>query len=266
MNLLDRLEKLIRPIAIPNITLYLIFGQVFAFGASFVGQYNLAGIALLPALVLKGEIWRVVTFLFVPPAAHPVFIAFAWYIFYLMGDALERFWGTARYNLFLLIGWLATVLVSFVTPYGWASNAFLAGSVFLAFAYLNPNFQLALFFILPIKVKWLALFAWALYAFQFVMGPNSVRLSVAAAVLNFLLFFSRDILHQLNNRKRQRVVRVERERVAALPRHTCLVCGKTDQTDPMEDFRYCSKCAGAACYCQEHLRNHEHRTVDPDES
>jgi len=265
MSPLDRLEKLIRPVAIPNITLYLIFGQVFAFGASFVGHFSLGHIALLPALVLQGEIWRLITFLFVPPAAHPVFIAFAWYIFYLMGDALENYWGTARYNLFLLIGWLATILAAFVTPFGWASNGFLAGSVFLAFAWINPNFQLALFFILPIKIKWLALVAWAFYAFQFVVGPMGVRLSVLAAVINFLLFFGRDMLLQLQNRKRQRNMREERDRLASAPRHTCLICGKTDQSDPMEDFRYCSKCAGAACYCQEHIHSHQHRSIDPDE-
>ena len=265
MSPLDRLEKLIRPIAVPNITLYLIIGQLFAFGASFVGQYNLGSIALLPALVLQGEIWRVVTFLFVPPNAHPVFIAFAWYIFYIMGGALETYWGTARYNLFLLIGWLATVLVAFVTPYGWASNAFLAGSVFLAFAWLNPNFELALFLVLPIKIKWLALVAWVFYLFQFVIGPMSVRLSVAASVLNFLLFFGRDLLHFVRNRQRRQTVKKEREKLEADPRHTCLICGKTDLTHPQEDFRYCSQCAGAACYCEEHLKNHEHRTVDPDE-
>jgi hypothetical protein len=266
MTLLDRLEKSIRPVAIPNITLYLIFGQVFAFGASFVGQFNLIHIALHPTLVLEGQIWRVVTFLFVPPVTwHPVLIAFAWYIFYLMGNALEQYWGTARYNLFLLIGWAATVLVAFVPPFGWASNSFLAGTVFLAFAWLNPNFQLMLFFVLPVKVKWLALLAWLGYAFSFIVGPMTVRLSVLAAVFNFLLFFGQDINLLIKNRKRQRTTQVERERLASEPHHTCLICGKTDQTDPREDFRYCSKCAGAACYCQEHLHSHQHRDVDPDE-
>ena len=266
MTPLDRLEKLIRPVAIPNITLYLIFGQVFVYGASFVGQFDLGHIVLMPALVLKGQIWRLVTFLFFPPVTwHPIFIAFAWYIFYLMGDALEQYWGTARYNLFLLIGWFATVLAAFVTPYGLASNSFLAGSVFLAFAWLNPNFQLALFFILPVKVKWLAVIAWLGYGYSFVVGPMAVRLSVLAAVLNFLLFFGRDAILLIQNRKRQQTARMEREHLASKPRHTCLICGKTDQTDPMEDFRYCSKCAGTACYCQEHLRSHQHREVDPGE-
>jgi hypothetical protein len=266
MSLLDRLEKLIRPVAIQNITLYLIFGQIFAFGASFVGQISLGPIMLLPVLVLKGEIWRLVTFLFVPPNAHPALIAFAWYIFYLMGDVLERFWGTARYNLFLLIGWGATILVAFVTPYSLVTNAFLAGSVFLAFAWLNPNFELALFFILPIKVKWLALVAWLGYGYSLVVGPMAVRLSVVAVVLNFLLFFGRDIILLLKSRNRSRTAHVERERLASEPRHNCLICGKTDQTHPMEDFRYCSKCAGAACYCQDHIRSHQHRDIDPDES
>ena len=265
MSLLDRLEKLIRPVAIPNITLYLIFGQIFAYGAWKVGQINLGPIMLLPALVLKGEIWRLITFLFVPPNAHPALIAFAWYIFYLMGDALEHHWGTARYNLYLLIGWAATVLAAFVAPYSLVSNAFLAGSVFLAFAWLNPNFPLALFLILPIKVKWLALLACLGYGYSFVVGSMAIRLSIVAAVLNFLLFFGRDIILLIRAQKRQRTDHAERERVASEPRHTCLVCRKTDQTDPMEDFRYCSKCAGAACYCEDHIRSHQHRDIDPDE-
>ena len=116
----------------------------------------MANIALVPTKVLHGEVWRLVTFLCEPPTNNLVFAFFFWYLFFLMGTALESTWGVFRYNVYLLVGWAATVAVSFIQPEAPASAGFLQGSVFLAFAYLYPNFQLLLFFILPVKVKWLA--------------------------------------------------------------------------------------------------------------
>jgi hypothetical protein len=266
MSLQDKLAKLVRPIAIPNITLYLVIGQVMFFGFAYVGGFPLSRIVLFPALVLKGEIWRALTFIFVPPSAfHPVLLVFAWYIFYLMGSALEEQWGVARYFLFLLVGYLATVITAFLFPFYPASNLFLSGSVFLAFAYLNPTFELRLFFILPIQIKWLALIMWIGYLYSFLIGPWPIRFSVFAAVVNFLFFFGSDIRLRIKSGQRRRSVAKEKEEMANEPRHTCLSCGKTDLTDPDIDFRYCSTCKGACCYCEDHIRDHDHHTVDPEE-
>ncbi|MDD2763210.1 MAG: hypothetical protein PHE83_04445 [Opitutaceae bacterium] len=265
MSPLTKLERLLGRLALPNLSLYLVAGQVLCWGLALMAGFNLERIALLPAAVLAGEFWRLATFLLLPPSIHPVFIAFAWYLFYLMGTALEHYWGVFRYNAFIGLGWLLTVAVAFLTPGVYASNLFLAGSVFLAFAYLNPDFTMMIFFILPVKIKWLALLQWLGYGFVLVVGPWSARLMVLAATGNFLVFFAGDIVQGVRSGRRrmahQATVfaarRDERE-----PRHRCRVCGKTDLSHPQTDFRYCSKCADNQCYCPEHIFNHEHVLVD----
>jgi hypothetical protein len=266
MALLNRLERRLGRFAIPHLSLYLVIGQVLFWSVWFLGYFDLERIALLPGQVLAGEAWRLVTFLFLPPITHPVFIAFAWYMFWLMGSALEGYWGEFRFNVFVLVGWLLTVAVAFLTPGQYASNLFLAGSVFLAFAVLNPDFELMIFFILPVKIKWLALLQGAFYAYQLVVGSWSTRLAVLASLGNFLLFFGRELFgraaagrRRMEQQARAATLRQEEDQ----PRHRCHVCGKTDLTHPREDFRYCSKCAGEECYCSEHLRNHVHTTTPP---
>lgn len=264
MDLLNRLERIFGRFAIPQISLYLVFGQVLFWSVAFLGRFDLERIALLPRAVQGGEVWRLFTFLLLPPNAHPVFIAFAWYMFWMMGSALEDYWGVFRYNLFLFIGWALTVAVALLFPASYATNLFLAGSVFLAFAFLNPEFEILLFFILPVKIKWLALIQWVLYGYTLLVGSGPVRLAVLAAISNFLIFFAREIIQRLKTGRRQMEHRARQ--VAARddenePRHRCCVCGKTDLTDPQMDFRYCSKCAGEECYCTEHIFTHEHTTA-----
>lgn len=265
MRFLRRIGRLFEPLAIPHLSLYLVLGQVLVLGAEMAERIGPQQLWLLPARVLAGEWWRVATFLFEPPSISIWFIAFAWYMFYLMGSALEGHWGVGRYNLFLLTGWALTVAVSFVTPFVPASNAFLAGSVFLAFAYLAPEFELALFFILPVKIKWLALIAWIGYAFALATGDTHTRLAVLASTGNFLLFFAGDIWSRMRQHRRRMTHQAQNLREAEEeegPRHRCYVCGKNSDTHPDLDFRYCSKCAGDQCYCPEHIRNHEHVLVD----
>jgi Zn finger protein HypA/HybF involved in hydrogenase expression len=262
MSLLDKLERALSRFAIPNVTLYLVIGQVFVLLGAIADRIDLRHFVLVPALVMDGQWWRIFSFLLMPPPASGtlglVFVAFAWYLFYLMGNSLEATWGTLRYNLFLLLGVALTVGAAFLTPRSAATNAFLAGSVFLAFAYLNPDFELALFFILPVKIKWLALVTWVLYAYSFVTGSTATRLQVVAAVGNFLIFFGRDIWLSMRYRKRTMARKAERIVREQEPRHVCYVCGKTDRTHPQLDFRYCSKCAGDQCYCPDHIHTHAH--------
>lgn len=262
MTLLDKLERLFGRFAIPNIALYLVIGQVFVLLAMMLDRLKIEWLVLVGAWVMDGDWWRVITFVFIPPPVSGmlgyVFLVFGWYLFYLMGNALEGAWGAFRFNVYLLVGYVLTVAVAFLFPNSPATNVFLAGSVFLAFAYLNPNFELLLFFILPLKIKWLALLTWILYAVQFAKGGWATRAEILAAVANFLLFFGRDILFSARQRQRVAERRVERAKEEARPRHTCYVCGKTDLTHPQLDFRYCSKCAGDQCYCPEHIQNHVH--------
>ncbi|MDD3178832.1 MAG: rhomboid family intramembrane serine protease [Opitutaceae bacterium] len=265
MSLLTKLERYLGRLALPNLSLWLVAGQVMFWGLALLGNFDLSRATLLPLAVREGEWWRLFTFLFVPPAVHPVFIAFAWYLFYLMGSALEHFWGTFRYNVFLGLGWVLTLAVAFVTPTAYATNLFLAGSVFLAFAFLNPDFELLIFFILPLKIKWLALIQWAGYAFVLAVGSWPARLMVLASIGNFLVFFAGDIVQLMRGGGRsmgQRARKFGTQKAEREPRHRCHVCGKTDITHPQLDFRYCSKCAGDECYCPEHIFSHEHVTAE----
>ena len=145
MSLLSRLERNLGRYAIPDLSLYLIIGQVMILGFALLGQFDVGRIMLLPAAVRAGEFWRLGTFLLVPPVTtltltSALFLAFGWYLFYLMGSALEQHWGALRFNGFILLGWLLTVGAAFVTPALYATNAYMAATVFLAFAYLNPDF------------------------------------------------------------------------------------------------------------------------------
>jgi hypothetical protein len=258
MTLLDKLERRFGRYAVPNLTISLIMGQILAFGLIMMGQLDPARIALNPAAIFQGEVWRIVTFLFAPPRAHPIFLAFAWYIFFLMGSSLEHNWGNFRYNVYLLIAWGATVAVAFFVPQAVVTNSFIAGSVFLAFAFLNPNFEIALFLILPVKMKWLALVMWIFYGFALLFGSWPTRLAVLASISNFVIFFGKDIVDLIRTRQRRMAFEAKRAEEATQPFHRCHTCGRTDRSDPDLEFRYCSQCEGDYCYCEEHLRNHEH--------
>jgi len=258
MGLLDNLEKKLRRYAVPNVTLYLILGQVFFFVFEMSGRFLIDRVVLIPDLVMTGEWWRLITFLFIPPSMSPIFILFAWYMFYLMGSALEGRWGAFRYNLYLLVGYIVTVAVTFLFPYSAATNIFIAGSVFLAFAFLYPDFQIYIFFILPVKIKWLALLTWLGYAYELIFGTWHQRVLVLASISNFLLFFGKDISWRMKTGKRRMTEQARQFSGIREAFHACAACGKTDISHPQMEFRYCSDCGGLG-YCMEHIFNHEHR-------
>ncbi len=271
MSFLNRLERIFGRLAVPNLTLWIIVGQAFVLFGVMAHLLDPDLLRLVPAQVFDGQWWRAITFLFIPPIGaigmvSLVFLAFGWYLFYLMGTALEAYWGVFRFNLFLLIGVALTVGLSFIRPFGEVTNMFLGGSVFLAFAYLNPDFEIIVFFILPVRIKWLALIAWIGYIYQFAVNGWSIRLQVLASVANFLLFFAADIGRTLRHGRRTMARKAERITNDHEPRHVCFVCGKTDVTHPDLDFRYCSKCAGDQCYCPEHIQNHEHVVAPENET
>jgi hypothetical protein len=267
MSLLNTLERRFGHLGVPHLTLALIIGQVMVYCLTLARPLTDADepvvlpLLLIPERVLAGEVWRLATFLVVPPFSNIVCAFFFWYLFYLMGTALEQHWGVFRYNVYLLIGYAATVAAAFITPDQPSSNAFLQGSVFLAFAYLCPDFELYLFFLLPVKIKWLALLTWIGYALVVIFGDWSSRLLVLASVCNFALFFGKDIVERVQTGQRRMAVQAARFATKEKPYfHRCTVCGITDRSHPAMDFRYCSKCVGAQGYCMEHLHNHEHIT------
>ena len=259
MKLIDYLDRKIGRFAVPNLTIYLIAGQSFFYLMYMTGKLDHGSTYFSAALLESGQWWRIFTLPFDPPRQSLIFTLFAWYFFYLMGSALEEHWGAFRYNAYLLLGCILTVAVSFLVPAYPVSNAFLAGSIFLAFATLFPDFQILLFFVLPVKIKWLALLASLGYVYQFLFGDWAVRLMVLAAVGNYLLFFARDIYLTARYGRRQLVKKATRfTRNDERPGHRCTTCGITDKSHPDMDFRYCPQCAGQYGYCSQHIFSHEH--------
>jgi len=257
-------ERRLAPFAISNLTLYLVIGQTFVYLTAMLGLLDARFLMFLPALVLQGEWWRVLTFVLVPPNAHWLFIAFALYLLYLFGSALEEHWGVVRYNLFLLFGYLLTVGLAFVTPYSLASNVFIGGAIFLAFAWLNPDFTLNLFLILPVKIKWLALIAWVFYAYTVLTGSLAAKLGVVAALGNFALFLGRDVIRRVRDGQRLRTHRGRhRAEAPAGPLvHRCRVCERTSVTHPELDFRYRDENGAEVCYCWDHLPSRQTKPED----
>ena len=260
MRLLDLLEHKYGRFGIPNLTVYLIAGQVILYVMIQTGQIDRGTVFLAGALVLQGEWWRLISFVLDPPVTNPIFAFFAWYIFYLMGSALESQWGAFRYTIYLLLAYVLTIGVAFVMPMTVLTNSYIGMSVFLAFAYLYPDFTLMLFFILPVKMRWLSIIIWLSLAFSVVLGDWGTRLLVVASVINFTLFFGADLYRQLRSGNRRRSWQVQQAPVshAEQPLHRCTVCGIDDTSHPDLDFRYCSKCEGPYAYCPDHLKAHEH--------
>jgi hypothetical protein len=258
MRLLDRLERRFRRYAVPNLTLLIIIGQVFAFIQCRRDIAFLEPIALLPHRVLEGEVWRLVTFIFLPVSLDLLWFAIGMMVFHFFGSVMEQTWGAFKYNVYVFSGLLITVGVSFVFPYVPATNVFIFSAVFLAFAWLYPDFVLRLWFVLPVKARWLATFTWIINIYSFIKGPNPIRLMVLAGVSNFLLFFGNDIRLRIRSRARRIQQKAVVAAAAKKPKHECVTCGATDKSDPTLEFRYCSKCEGALCYCENHLREHQH--------
>ncbi|MGD0462278.1 MAG: hypothetical protein ABSB74_07295 [Tepidisphaeraceae bacterium] len=260
MRLFAQLQRKLGPYAIPNVTLYLIAFQGFTFFISIVRPDYLSKLVLTHDGLFAGEWWRLLTLLIMPPLLHPVFLIFYLFIYFMIGTTLEARWGTFQYNIYILLGYLATVLVVLI-PGAVVSNFYLMESIFLAFAWLYPDFEFLLFFILPVKVKWLGLLGWIFYIVAFLGGGWTTKAEVAAGSINFLLFFHSDLVHRIltSNRRFKGGMARARAQEAKPPMHVCAACGVTDQSDRKMEFRYCPLCTGTPAYCIDHIANHQHR-------
>jgi len=263
MKFLDRLERRFGRFAIPNLTFYLVGGQGLALLFSLGLPELASNMALIPSAVMDGQWWRLLSFLFTPPFGNPIFAIFALYLLWFMGNALEAQWGAFRYTLYVLLGMLTAIAAAFLFPFGVATNVYITGSIFLAFAWLYPEFQLLLFFILPVKIKWLAWLTWAGYAWGLITGDWMTRALIVASIGNFLAFFGGELYvsarYGHRKMKKQATAAVARDK----PRHLCAVCGVTDLSDKTMEFRYCTKCDPPVQYCMTHLGDHQHRRDAP---
>jgi hypothetical protein len=251
--MLKQLERKFGRICVPHLTWLLIGGQVM-FYLGIQGNPDLLGqMQLIPNKVLEGEVWRLLVFLFIPQYSSPVWFAIAMYVLYLMGSALESHWGEFRYNLYIFIGMLGTIGASFLSRDTPATNVYLMMSIFLAFAYLYPDFEFLLFFILPVKVKYLGMLTAAMLGLQFLGASMAGKLLISAAFLNFSLFFGADIMRRIKGSNKRMGQKIAAIKDASAPFHTCSICKRTDKSDPQLHFRYLPGESEPVCYCEDHL-------------
>ncbi|MGE5527552.1 MAG: hypothetical protein ACM3X6_00205 [Patescibacteria group bacterium] len=260
-NILDRLERRYGRYAVKGLARYLVGGNVLVLIFLVLEPTGrlLDALILRPGLVLGGEIWRLVTFLFIPPTTSLFWAVFALYFYYLVGTGLESAWGSFRLNLYYITGAAAAIAAAFLTGRG-ATAVYLNLSLFLAFAHIYPDFEVLIFFVLPVKVKYLAWLDWAFIAYTAAVAPVAEKVAALASIVNFLLFFGGGILRHAGLWQK---VRANRRRFLAdlrdaPPRHECAVCHRTEKTHPRLVFRTCRRCAGWREYCEDHLLAHEH--------
>lgn len=279
MNWLDKLERKLGRYAIPNLTVYLLAGYVVGFAIMNFMPSLLNWITLEPGLILRGQVWRLISWALIPPSTSLISLLFLVLLYYSLGSALERTWGTFRYNVYIFSGILFTVVAAFLlygalyliygvefslSSVGLISTNYITMSIFLAFAAIYPDMEVLLYFILPIKMKWMALVYAAMAVYYFIQGGIATRVAIAASLLNFVIFFlsskntrrfgPREQARKANFRKQSR----PHMTYAGGARHRCAVCGRTELDDPNLEFRFCSKCRGNYEYCQDHLFTHEH--------
>ena len=291
MNQHNGLRRKLEKYAIPNLTLYLII----CYGIGYLMQYLVpAGYQYLmldPFLVLKGQVWRLVTWILIPPDSSNIFfVLITLYLYYSLGGLLERIWGTYKYNVYLFSGLLFTILGAFVlcgysvlmgaqptmytglyllnngsaVYFGQFSTYYINMSIFLACAASIPDVQVLLMFLFPIKVKWLGIVYGIILLVNCIQGGIATWIMVIFSLLNFLVFFlrSKGKMHLSVGQIRRQQEFHQKMRSAGqtkgITRHKCAVCGRTELDGDDLEFRFCSKCNGNYEYCQYHLFTHEH--------
>ncbi|HIX92190.1 MAG TPA: hypothetical protein H9681_04845 [Firmicutes bacterium] len=197
---LDRLERRFRRFAIPNLMLIIVGAMAIVFIMDFaIG--NTTGRSLISILsfdrdaILSGQVWRVVTFLFVPPSTSILWVIFALYFYYMIGSTLENQWGAFGFTLYYIIGALGSIISGFIA--GSVTNSYLNLSMFFAFALLYPDYQILLFFFIPIKMKYLALLDAISFIIMFILGGWSTRLAIIMALLNLFIFFGPNFIDRI---------------------------------------------------------------------
>lgn len=278
---------------IPNLMLWIAIGNVIVYFFSLIDPSNVIYNLLVfdRSAILHGQIWRlfsyVFTYLLDSDGMNLLFGIISLLCYNFIGRTLEQYWGTLRFNCYYLTGIvLADILAMLVAVP--ATTYYLNLSLFLAIATIIPDTRFMLFYIIPVKAKYLAWFYFLLTAWDIVqtlmavlyIGPTLSLIIFAfsplIALLNYILFFGKDILNIMPDFLRYRATKTQREyRAKQRPdpnwsrnyqsstgekpyRHKCTVCGRTDVSNPELDFRYCSKCSGYYCYCMDHINNHVH--------
>ena len=265
---------------INNLMLYIVFGTLAVWLLGAMDRTNLleSYLAFDAAAVLHGQVWRIVTFVLIPESGGIWLLLFL-YFYYFIGSTLEREWGSGRFTIYYLMGMLLTVVYGFVTYFVTGRSYLMTAnyinlSMFFAFATLFPDNRVLLFYFIPIKIKWLAIVdaLYFVYAIFEGLGRAQGMMSFLplVAILNYFLFCGNTLFRSVAPRSReQRQSTINFKRAARKINYEqktrgytrkCAVCGRTDTDYPELEFRYCSRCKGVHCFCQDHINNHVHFT------
>lgn len=280
----NKLERKLGKFAIPHLINYLIGGYVIgyllAFGTRATDFNFLQYMTLEPYYIIhEFQFWRIITWVMIPPQQNILFAAIMMLFYWQLGNVLEQTWGTFKFNVYIFTGIIFTVIGAFIL-YAFVGPLYAIGSmfstyyinmsIFLAFALCYPDMQVLLYFIVPVRMKWLAIIYAVLILLDFVQVGWGGKVAIIASLLNFIVFFIstksfKDTRSQFRARSQQRTRNANNSQNQgfassnqAKPRHKCAICGRTDITHPDLEFRYCSKCSGAYEYCQDHLFTHTH--------
>ena len=288
------LQRFLQKYAVSNLSLVIIMCYGFGYLLQYVNASFLNYLTLNPYAICHGQIWRLVTWVLVPPdTSNILFIVIAMMFYYSIGTSLERVWGTYTYNVYIWLGIGITIIGAFVVMAvsyilagtagisltGESAAAYFAAisryfstyyvnmSIFLAYALTFPDAVVLLWFIIPVKVKWLGVLYGVLLARDFVStamrGGWFVCVAMAASLANFLIFWLRSgKMRRFSPRERKRRADFtdasKMRPKAGQARHRCAICGRTELDDPTLEFRYCSRCEGNYEFCQDHLFRHQH--------
>lgn len=289
MNWLNKLERKLGRYAIPNLIVWLIGAYTIGFVLYAVNPGIMSMLTLSPYHILHGQVWRLVTWIFMPTETNLIFLLIMALFYYQLGTVLERNWGTFRFNVYIFSGIIFTIIGAFVLyavyyvlhysafsavpglleqvsstmGYGFSVN-YINMSIFLAFAVMYPNMQVMLYFIIPIKMKWMAVVYAVLIGYHLIAGSWPVRVSIVMSLFSFVVFFlstrnlKRYAPHEIRRRQTFKAQMREPRPGSGITKHKCAVCGRTELDDPSLEFRFCSKCEGNYEYCSDHLFTHQH--------
>ena len=272
MNWLDKLERKFGRHYIPNLMMIISMGSAACYLFSMVfGSSLIDMLCLNPEKILHGQIWRLITFIFVTPLNSMLYLLTI-YFYFIAGSSLENVWGSFKFNIYYLVGMLSTILVSFISFFLLdimvdvpIAATLMNLSLFLAYAKIYPESEILLFFIIPIKLKYMGYFNWAiigLLSIKYLIYWNIIGLLFTLApIINYILFFAKNNYREKKMRANS-VIRMKDYKKKMNKKtytHKCEVCGITDLDDSNMEFRYCSKCNGKHCYCENHILNHEHK-------
>lgn len=263
---------------IPNLMLYVVLGTaVVYFMSQIANNYYLYYLLCFDReRILQGEIWRLVTYCLTYNSGNLLLTAISLFCYYSLGRAMENIWGTLKFNLFYFCGIFMMDIYCMIFG-GTASVVYLNLSLFLSYATLYPDAHFLLFYIIPVKAWIFALFDLITVLIGLFTYPFPYNLFSVISLANYFLFFGKDVLNVIPMSWRANARRLFRKpkKAKVIPfdagsyrasqatpkppyTHRCTVCGRTDVSNPELEFRYCSRCKGYYCYCQDHINNHSH--------